>query len=309
MALTALQLKQRSLGIGASESAASIGVSKYTTKLGLYLKKMAHAEGRDIEELDDKSLLITEGGSALEPVILNHFQRTTGLILSDHQLTVRDPANDWRWVTLDARASDGGLVEAKKTEIVGAVWGDGEEDIPDDYYCQTQQGMACTGATFVYVPVLLPRWEFAVYTVKRDDEFIDLMTAQQKDFMRRLVERDPPAPVSLDDCKLAWPKNKALKAVHADQETYDAAMELAVLKKKSKDALELAEKLELRVKAAMMDAELLKGDFGPIATWKNNKDSEKFDKDSFAIAHPALYKEYLKPVPGPRVFLMKLKAV
>lgn len=308
MSLTAEQRKARAYGIGASEAAASIGVSAYLSELGLYLQKVADADGGAEREYSDEDLLRLDGGSALEPVILRHLERTEHLTVVDRQVTVQDPVHPWRWVTLDGRIDQQRLVEAKKTEIVGAQWGEGEEDIPDDYYCQTQQGMACTGATLVYVPVLLPRWEFAVYTIKRDQEFIDLMTTKQEAFVQRLVKRDPPPPKSLADCKLAWPKHKALKSVKGDQSVMDAATELAVIKKAVKEKLERAEKLELTIKAAMQDAEEIKNDVGRIATWKNNKDGVKFDTDEFSIKHPDLYTKFLKTVSGARVFLLKIKA-
>jgi putative phage-type endonuclease len=308
MSLTAIQLKERAFGIGASEAAASVGLSKYRTQLALYQEKVAAAEGRIAANEDSLAdQLRKEGGSALEPVIIGHFERTTGLQVCDRQLRVQDPQHPWRWVTLDGRASDNGLVEAKKTEITGAVWGEGDEDVPDDYYCQAMQGMACTGAEFVYVPVLLPRWEFAVYVIRRDDEFIELMTAKQMEFIERLRTRTPPPVTSLEDAKLLWPKHKPLKKVTADPETASLAQALANLKARIKREEEEREALELKIKCAMGDAEELVGRSGRIATWKNNKDGTKFDSESFAIHHPDLWRKYQVPKPGARVFLLKLK--
>ncbi|HEY0684701.1 MAG TPA: YqaJ viral recombinase family protein [Steroidobacter sp.] len=309
MSLTAVQLKERAYGIGASESAAVIGLSAYRSPLEAYLQKVNDADGVPRKPEDPKDRLRLEGGSALEPVILGHFERTTEMPVTDRQLRVHDPKHPWRWVTLDGRASDGGLVEAKKTEITGAVWGDGDEDVPDDYYCQAQHGMACTDAQHVYVPVLLPRWEFAIYIIRRDDEFIDLMTKRQLEFMERLRTRTPPPVQSLEDAKLMWPRNKPLLRVTADATTTEIAQQLANLKAQMKRDEEKKEQLELQIKCAMGEAEELVGRTGRLATWKNNKDGTKFDQESFAIHHPDLWRKYQVPKPGARVFLLKVKEV
>ena len=52
---------------------------------------------------------------------------------------------------------------------------------------------------------------------------------------------------------------------------------------------------------------LLDADGKPLATWKETKESQKFDADRFKAENPDLYKQYLKPPTTQRRFLLKIK--
>jgi len=54
----------------------------------------------------------------------------------------------------------------------------------------------------------------------------------------------------------------------------------------------------------MKTAEVAIGN-GYTISWKNNKDGTEFDMDKFKLDNPKIYKKYLEPKKGARVFRTK----
>ena len=65
------------------------------------------------------------------------------------------------------------------------------------------------------------------------------------------------------------------------------------------------EAIEFSIKAYMQDNDTLTFDNKPVATWKQAKDSQVFDKDTFIKRNYDLYKAFLVKKPGSRRFLLK----
>ena len=151
----------RALGLGASDAAAAVGLSKWKTPYQLWQEKLGIAANDD----HDAEALHLEMGNALEPLAIARFERKQKLTVSDRQVRVVDPTWDKRWVTVDGLASDGGLVEAKSVGFADPrEWGDEFDDgaIPMHYLLQTQHAMACTVASHTWVPVIELNRQFRI---------------------------------------------------------------------------------------------------------------------------------------------------
>ena len=59
------------------------------------------------------------------------------------------------------------------------------------------------------------------------------------------------------------------------------------------------------LKVFCSDADTITYEGSVLATWKQGKDSSKFDKDAFARENPELYAKYVKVVGGGRRFSLK----
>lgn len=302
--LTPEQIEERRQGLGASDAAPAVGLSKWMTRYQLYREKV----GEPLPERDDAALFL-EMGHALEPVALSMFSKRTGFQVSGQQTKVVDPTWPQRWVSVDAFSSDGAYVEAKSTGFADpAEWGneDNDDEVPMPYYIQCQHGLACTGLPHAWMPLIISNRQFRLYRIQRDDETIALMTQQEREFWKMVVDRTPPPPCDLDDVSLRWPTN-TLARVTATEEVALALADHRAAKELEKKAKADVEKFELIVKQHIADAaELVDVAGSLLCTWKQAKSSLVFDKERFALEQPALYRQYLVEKPGSRRFLNKL---
>ena len=86
---------------------------------------------------------------------------------------------------------------------------------------------------------------------------------------------------------------------------FKAYNDLKQVKKELSALDERKEELEGRIKVCFGDAEAISYGGQTLATWKSNKDSEKFDAKAFQAAHPDLAREFTKTVSGARVLRLK----
>lgn len=302
--LTAEQLAERAAGLGASDCAPAVGLSRWKTSLELYLEKIGAAPAAN----DDEALYL-EMGDALEPVALSRFTKKTHFTVSDRQKKVVDPHWSRRWVRLDGLSSDGGLIEAKSCGFADpAEWGDELEDdaVPMHYLMQVQHALACTGLTHAWMPLIISNRQFRLYRVKRDDELIELLTAREREFWARVEARDPPPPANLKDVKLRWPSHVATR-VEATEEVAVALAEHRAVKEHIKAAEIEEERLKLIVQQHMGDAaELVDVAGSVLCTFKQAKASRVFDEKKFAAENPQIHAKYLVDRPGSRRFLNKV---
>jgi putative phage-type endonuclease len=300
---TVQKVTDRNSGLGASDAAAAVGLSKWTTPVELYLEKIGAVE----PDIDAQELCI-EMGVALEPLVLSRFSRKAKLSVTAQQKRVPDPNWPTRWVTLDALSSDGGMVEAKTAGIADRRdWGDELEDdaVPMQYYLQAQHGMACTGLPHTWMPLLILNRQFRIYRIRRDDELIEQLTAREKEFWTHVETRVPPEPTSSDDAALLWPRDTRPTIV-ATPEIVEVVAQLKARKAEYKAMEKEIEALSLEVKKHMAEhSELVSVSGSTLCTWRKAKDSMALDKDAFAAAHPALYRQYEVPRAGSRRLLIK----
>jgi putative phage-type endonuclease len=294
----------RNQGLGASDAAAAVGMSKWQTPYELWLEKTGQAES----DFDPFALPIMMG-NALESVVLAHFSKRTGLSVSRQQEQIVDPTWPVRWVTLDGIASDGLPIEAKSAGFADPTeWGDEYENdaVPMQYYLQAQHNMACTGANSVYMPLVILNRQFRLYRVDRNSEVIDRMTEAQRLFWACVTSRIPPDPMNLEDASLRWPTDTGAQIIA----TAEIASTVATLQKKKSLAKGLEEEIDelrLQVETFMGPNGLLLPPEGgkPLVSWKQAKPSRVFDKDAFRTAHPTLFTQYEFERPGSRRFLVK----
>lgn len=294
----------RRTGIGSSDAATVAGLNRWKTPLDLYLEKRGLVEPEPASEA-------AEWGTILEPTILREFARRNGLsvvgrahdgtpvmFLADGTLgmyvpaaterllhTLRHPDHPWMICHLDGvvLSEDGveivGIVEAKTSGAYrSGEWGDGEDEIPEEYVVQTQHALeivrAITGRTLpAYVPVLIGGQKWRQYTVHYDPELIASLVEIEAEFWRRVEAGDPP-PAEADERGA-----KALARLypqHDDEQEIVAepGSELEALARQLADAKAALADAKLRVTAAenaikerMQEAAKVVGD-GFSVTWK-----------------------------------------
>lgn len=136
----------RHKGIGASEAAAIVGMSPWTTTTELWELKT----GKRHEQ--DKSDEFISQGVRLEPAMREVFKAVhPEYEVEYHQFDILFQSDrPWLFATLDGEITDGlglkGVLEIKTATPNGkAGWAKWDSHIPDNYYCQLMHQLWATG--------------------------------------------------------------------------------------------------------------------------------------------------------------------
>lgn len=279
----------RSKGLGASDSAAACGVSKWKTPYQLWLEKTGQSD------VDLSELLHIQIGNALEPMILDRFCKNNKLTIKDQQKRFIDVERPWRWATVDAISSDGGLVEAKSVGFANpADWGEDQSDmVPMQYYVQSQWGLSCTDLKFAWIPVVVLNREERLYRVERDDDFISDMIERATGFWNCVLTNTAPDMVTLEDCQLAWPTDNGGLVV-ADEAIEKIVAELKGIKADIKQLDAREESCKVTIAAFMQEcSELISLHGAELLTFKEQSRTS-LDSKALRQDHPGLAEQYSK---------------
>ena len=262
-------LARRRQGIGGSDVAAILGVSKWKTPRDIWLSKIDTSV-----EFEDRQTLQQLIGTALESHVLRLYSNQTGrTVRRSHQLHV-DPDHPMLIANLDARTA-GRLIEIK-TARNDDDWGDpGSDDVPQDYWLQVQHYLQVTRVPVCDVAVLFLNQsepDVAVYEIPRSDQYAEVV-AELVDWWGRHVEgRSEPAPTTSSDCGRRWPRSNGGEAI-ATHECLIAIEELRGLKAALKAMEDRKDQLETVIKSTMGEAEKLHQSGTVLATWKSSETS------------------------------------
>ena len=262
-------LARRRQGIGGSDVAAILGLSKWKTPRDIWLSKIDSSV-----EFEDRQTLQQLIGTALESHVLRLYAAKTGrTVRKSHQLHV-DPDHPMPIANLDARAA-GRLVEIK-TARNDDDWGDpGSDDVPQDYWLQVQHYLQVTRAPVCDVAVLFLNQsepDVAVYEIPRSEQYAEVVAELVDWWARHVVGGAEPAPVTGQDCSRRWPRSNGAEAI-ATQEALIAIEELRGLKAAMKAMEDRKEQLETVIKSTMGEAEKLHQSGTVLATWKSSETS------------------------------------
>ena len=272
----------RLTGIGASDAAAVLGVSKWQTPLGVYLEK--RGEGDPIAETPAMTW-----GKILEPVVLRAFAERTGRLVQTGLPMMRDKEHTFMLTHLDG-AVEGAVVEAK-TARTAEGWGeDGSDQAPGEYLCQVHHQMIVADLRLAYIPVLIAGSDFRVIEVPFDAEFGDMIIDAERDMWRRIKEGDPPLARTLADVNTLY-RNSNARAIEANAEILDAWRALIETRHDIARCEGDVERFELQLKMALGDADTLTYKGRTLATWKEQK-QQRMDSKALKAALPDVWEAY-----------------
>lgn len=307
-------LAARRSGLGASESAAVLGLSKYKTPLAVYLEKTSTAE-----IVDEAPSIAAQIGTDMEDMVARWTVRewpelgkvgpTPGLLEHDD--------HPWMLATIDrllyprgtTDAPPLGILEVKTTSRWNYErnWIDGVP--PFDIQVQVQQQLAVTGLATAWV-ACWTRDEVPEKALKEPFR-IDADPAAHAQIVEyagawweRHVLAGSPPPAVIDDA----PRMNSLHVPNLDADPVTAGEELTALVAEWLDAKERAKEVAARVKAAevamksaMLDANsnaIARDDGQLLVTWRANKPGQRLDTKALEADHPDLVAKYTKTVPG-----------
>lgn len=329
--------KERRKGIGGSEWAIALGLSKWKTPLQLYREKRGEVEVPEPDEAQQRLFL---RGNMLEPLIRRHYERMTGERVT--QLFPLDTPGVWHQNGVmfchPDGATESGRYQEYKTAMTFAAAGWGEEEtdqIPESYMVQVQGGLACSGLEVADVVVCIGNRELDVlaallasgvmlteeqeiaimeqltvrrYEVQADPDLQAMIEEGVLEFWRGVVDGVPPAPRTSAEASERF-RQSTPNAVTATSEVEDACRKLAAVKAQLKVLDGEKDELETAVKAAIGDNEALLDVGGKtLATWKSDKAGiTRVDAKALQAAHPDIYEKFSKTADPIRRFLLKVK--
>jgi len=291
----------RKFGIGASEAAAVLGLSRYTTPLDIYIRKTT--EGVSWPETQ-----ATRMGILLEPIVLDLYESDPeGGKVERNLPTVPSVDIPFMFASLDARRADTGYPVEAKTVGVRTMheWGEpGTDQIPQEYLVQVTHQMIVTKAQSADIAVLKGGQEFGIYHVAYDDELGQMVIEGLRQFWMRVEKREPPEPQTADEVGRLYRRSREA-AIEATPAIVDAVCALLALRKQLKPLTKQEEELETQLKKFLTDRDTITINGEVAATWRSAKESLRFDTKAFQHENAELYAKFLKPVAGARRFLLK----
>lgn len=188
--LTVQEREQRRGGVGGSDVAAILGLSKYTTSYELYYEKIDDTPLEEETPTDPQHF-----GNVLEDTVANEFSRRSGKKVQRRNDMIYHPEFKFMFANIDRKVvGERSVLECKTSgQFMARDWGpDGSDEIPDYYRVQLEHYFNCTGYDFGYLAVLIGGNDFRTYPIERDVELSEMIVQACKQFWKRVEDREPP---------------------------------------------------------------------------------------------------------------------
>lgn len=276
-------LAARRTGIGGTDVAPILGISKWRKAHDVWLDKTGRRE--------DRQTLAMATGKALEPLVRSIYEERHGEVITTG--LVRDRDNAILLGTPDG-VTDDAVVEFKTTtKWAFRSW---RGVPPVDYWAQMQHYMMLTGRRQAVLAILLKDEAdiangYHEMYVTYDPDWIGSTKSQLTEWWETYVVADVEPPIPEDEEPLAV---EGLTIASTDAiET--ALSDLKEVKGLEKQLSERRKELEAVVKDHMGTADTLVNSGVALATYRNVT-QERFDSRAFKDAHPELYPQYTKEI-------------
>lgn len=282
-------LELRRTGIGGSDCAAALGMSKWQSQLGLWLDKMG--QGKPVEESESMYW-----GTVMEPILLAEFSKRTGKKAESCPFMFQSVEYPWMIADLDGivREDDGStsIIEIKTANSFAINdWSDG---VPVQYYLQIQHYMATVDLNKTYLCVLLGGNEFQIHEIDRDEDTIRNIIALEHDFWQKVVTKSQPEVDSQsgDALNSMYPEANNTSVMLAD-EADNLISDYMSIKAIEDDVKQKKAELENKLKAMLGQAESGKSKSGFTVKWSNSS-SKRVDTTAMKKDVPELVAKYTK---------------
>ena len=303
-------LKRRKTGIGGSDVAAVLGLSKWKTRYQLWVDKTTDT----VEENESE---ILHFGQVLEQVVADEYARRNHVKVQRRNRSYRHPEHPELIGNIDRYIVGGGILECKTADKFTAhLWGENNSDeIPDYYLVQVQHYMHVTGYHEAALAVLIGGNEFRQYEVSYDKELAEFAAAKCVEFWQTFVVPRVAPPATRNDDLAEYYRGRSGATVTATPYVTQLVSELKETKQRVKEEETRADDLVRMIKVFMGENSadtLLDAAGAKLATWKQAKDSVRRSTDWEALAAECgidseLIRQYTTETikPGSRPLLVK----
>lgn len=328
-------LEGRKRYIGASETAAVLGLDRYKTPYDLWKWKTAPG----VEEIGDSiGMQRASAGLRAEEMIATWLSEKYGLkIQRDNKIRIHTRLPYWS-ANLDrvivSHPSGPGALELKTTSRESlktwSIRADEPNPIFMHHWCQVQAQMAISGFQWGAIGVM-PADSFHGFgepdliEIERDEDFIRMAEEEVERFwIEHVLTGTPPPPQNMADFNELYYK-AGPPPLEIDSDFLAQVERLAELKARKKAIENEHNELDIQVKLALGQHDSATFNGQVILTYKNNNETV-FDADGFAKDfateadkcrvvdknlvkqdYPELFEKYATKTPGARVLRLKLK--
>lgn len=285
-------LRWRQKGLGGSDIAPILGISKWSSAIDIWLSK---TNQKHDESVQNEAMF---WGTRLESVIRERFREVSGKKVIEVKAILQNIDHPYMIADIDGLTEDDNgnpaILECKcVSEHKRNEWSDG--NIPVYYMCQVQHYMAVTGLDTTYVAALVGGNSFIIREIHADKEMQEMLVAIEADFWCKVINMERPQPDASDACKelldSIYRGGISEQVVLPDDaiEFLDMYIEACAMEDSAKEKKQLASN---SLKEIM-------GDFnkascqGYTVSW-TPVSSERLDTKALKEAEPELYAKYCK---------------
>ena len=288
----------RKTGIGGSDVASIVGMNPWKSAYALWVEKTGQVEAEDLSENERVHF-----GNVLEQVVADEFCLRTGKKVRKCG-TLQDEeypfilANIDRWV----EGENAGLECKTANGFSGAKW-EGDE-VPTNYYLQTQFYMMVTGAEKWYIACLIGGNHFVWKEIPRNDDDIKALREATVKFWTENIQGG--AVPELDGLDSTMDLIKTQHPVDNGKFKFlpSSALPLIEQYEQVRDTKKLVEEQEKKLKAQF--AQIIGDSKGGIidgkkVTWGWQRGGVKINTDKLKEMFPDVYAKVATPGSGFRV--------
>lgn len=204
--LTIEQKQERKLGLGATDCAVVMGLSRYKTPYELWLEKTGRKEEETI--LTDDRLHLRH---AHEETIAREYARRKNVKLRRVNQTIHHKKYPFMLCNLDrVIIGEKKIVECKSASgFMRSHWGESGSDVaPIEYLLQVQHQMACAEYDDSDIAALIDIDDYRIFSTPRNQKVIANIESTSDRFWHENVLADvAPPPTTRGDLKLMYPLN------------------------------------------------------------------------------------------------------
>ena len=285
-------LKQRTRGIGGSDTAAILGTSKYRSAYTVYMEKIGKVKPAD---LSDKQAV--QWGNILEPIVGEEYKRRhPKREVRRVNAVLRSIERPWAQASLDYEVKDEelgwGVLEIKTAGLMRAP--DWENGIPDYYVTQIAHYLSITKREFADVAVLIGGQEYREYRYMRDIPYEQKLVRAVDDFYNINIkgEEVPPITDKASDTFTVLNANEPHTGEVVDYTDDLDPFRRYLQAREEKDKAEQAYKQAgNEIRKIIGDARGVKTALGRF-TWTRSE-CKRFDMKRFTSEHEQLKEQYM----------------
>lgn len=271
-------LERRKAGIGGSDVAAVLGVSKWKTPYQLWLDKTA-------DTVTEKESELLHFGQVLEQVIADEYARRNNVKVLRRNQMYHHAEHPELIANIDRYIVGGRILECKTCNaFASSKFGEGGDEVPDEYLLQVQHYMHVTGYHEADIALLIGGNEYRQFSLKYDADLAHYAADKCVEFWQCYVLTHTPPPATVRDDLASYYDAKAGATITASKEIVALLEEYKRLKEVEKEVKANIEAIATSVKLFAGENEIIQDVYGKtIATWKKGKDRATVNWKAIAI--------------------------
>ena len=295
-----LWLEERRKGIGGSDCAAVMGLSPWKTKYQLYQEKRGEVK-------DWEGNAQATWGLRMEPALRQFYSDVSGRQVRLPEKIMFNKQYPFMLASLDGYTDDNRVVELK-TARSNHGWGvPGTAEVPDAYALQTQHYLIVTGFDVADIVVSIAGGSPEIYEVPVNKEIQSMIIEAEDEFWQRVIDGNPPEPVTFSDAVARFGKVSAAGDIPATDIDRQRVMELRTVREKLAELGAQEEYLKGKLIISMGEKgdTLITPEGVPLVTYRIAKGRVTIDTKALQKEQPEVYAKYQRIGEPSRKFLLK----